>query len=787
MLGRTLLLAVLLLVGGTVLAQQAKTSGGSGSANIEGLNRSHPTFFEENVGQFDPQVRFVARLPEATVFFRNDGVSKVISARNPQGDAKTELLSISWPGTNPDLTAEGRNKRKAYSNYLIGNNRDKWTTGVSHFSEVWYESVYSGINLRYYFRDGQLEYDFVVSPGADPSQIRVCYNGSISLQLRDDRSLFVESDLGGIVEERPVAYLDSGVEGRTPVVCEFALENENTINFNMPEGFDATRTLVIDPILLIGTYLGGSWKDVANGVCYDESGDIFVVGETQSTDFPDTAAYDSTLGGFPDIDVFVSKFDHVDGSLIFSTFVGGSGLEWANDVASYGGAAFVTGRTDNNSLTIDTFPTTPDAFVEDLQAIGGGSDVFVFKLSSDGQTLQYSTFMGSSLGSGGTTQEAGWAVDVDEDGYAYVAGGTNGSDFPDGSGSGQIGGEDAFLVKLNPDGTDIEFYDRVYPASGNDRPYDLVVDDSGNAYVIGETNSPNFPTTSGVVDSIYSGSSDAFVMKYSSAGTRLFSTFVGGSTRESGRGIAVSPSGSIYVTGYTDSDTLFGATGNSGDYDVFVSKLSNDGTSALSTRIVGGTGDDFGTGVAVAPNGLVYVVGSASDSLGSFPAPLSSSVDSINSSPDAFVLALKPGLVSPYYFSWIGGNGSDSASAIVARGDGAIAVVGATTSSSDFPLHNARQASFAGGGWDAFLAYLAPSNCCPEGESRGDINGDGNIGLTDVTLLNNHLFVTFEPVPCFEATDVNANGVVTLTDVTVLINYLFVTFVPPPDCPAEID
>jgi hypothetical protein len=357
--------------------------------------------------------------------------------------------------------------------------------------------------------------------------------------------------------------------------------------------------------LVYGTFIGGSGPDSGGEIAIDGGGNAYVTGGTHSSDFPTTpGAFDRSYNG--DYDVFVVKLNPNGSSLSYGTFIGGSDDDFGLGIAVDGGGnAYVTGFTESSD-----FPTTSGAFD---RSINGYRDAFVVKLSQSGSSLSYGTFLGGEIGS----LDYGWAIAVDDEGYAYVTGLTYSSDFPTTSGAfdTSFNGEwDAFVVKLNPNGSSL-VYGTFIGGSDDDYGSDIAVDGGGNAYVSGGTYSSDFPTTPGAFDTSFNDGEDAFVVKLDPNGSSLvYGTFIGGSDWDWGDGIAVDGEGNAYVTGRTESSdfpTTPGAFDRSfnGYYDAFVVKLNPNGSSLSYGTFIGGSDWDGGAGIAVNGGGNAYVTG----------------------------------------------------------------------------------------------------------------------------------------------------------------------------------
>jgi hypothetical protein len=379
-------------------------------------------------------------------------------------------------------------------------------------------------------------------------------------------------------------------------------------------GTDAfVMKLSSDGRVLFSTYLGGSDADVAYGIAVDNNGDIYVTGDTTSTDFPVVNAIQPKNAG--DVDIFVAKLNSDGSKLIYSTYIGGSNGERGNAIAvDPAGYAYVAGYTNSTN-----FPT-----VSPLQSqfAGGNADAFVLKVSPSGDKLIYSTY----LGGGNDRPDIATAIAVDSAGDAYITGFTNSRDFPTLNPLQPFRGPtDVFLSKINAAGSAL-IYSTHLGGSADDEAMAIAVDTSGNAYVTGHTESVDFPTNPGAIKTtclsveahlqignICSGG-DAFVSKISADGSKLvYSTYLNGIDFEVGRGIAIDPSGGAYVVGFTGSHDFptvspvqkFGG----GAFDAFLTKLNADGSNLTYSTTLGGSDDDGAYAVAVASPGTAYVVG----------------------------------------------------------------------------------------------------------------------------------------------------------------------------------
>jgi hypothetical protein len=396
--------------------------------------------------------------------------------------------------------------------------------------------------------------------------------------------------------------------------------------------------------LSYSTFLGGSGLEEGYSIAVDSAGDAYVAGYTSSSDFPTTAgALDTTHNGADD--VFVTKLSPSGSSLVYSTLMGGSNSEYANDVAIDGsGAAYLTGYAISSN-----FPTTAGAFDT---TFGGFYDAFAAKLNASGSSLAYSTYLG------GSDSDSGNAIAVDSAGNAYVGGGTRSAGFPTVAGGYDTthnGIDDAFITKLNASGSSLS-YSTFVGSTGTEGVSAIALDSTGSAYITGFTDSTGFPTTPGAYDTSYNGDGDAFVAKLNGAGSGLnYSTFLGGpgtqtTGYDAGLGIAVNPAGNAYVTGRTDSvlfPTTTGAydTVNGGVGDVFVAQFNAAGSSLAYSTFIGSTGTDVGQGIALGKADGVYVTGYTTSS--DYPTTEGAADTTANGTYDVFVTKLDAVYTAP--------------------------------------------------------------------------------------------------------------------------------------------
>jgi hypothetical protein len=696
--------------------------------------------FEENRGQTADEVKFLARGGGYTLFLTGTEAVFVLARRS---DAKTEdrqrerlisgdvaasasevepseppaVLRMKLEGANPRPTVSGLNELEGKVNYFIGNDPEKWHTEIPTFGRVRYEEVYQGVGMVYYGNQRQLEYDFVVAPGADYKQIALKFDGADGVELDSgsgDLLLRVGDEV--IRQHRPVVYQEVNGE-RQEIESGYVLKGAGRVEFAVGQ-YDASKPLVIDPVLAYSTYLGRGADDRGNGIAVDAAGNAYVTGSTTSTDFPTTpGAFDTSANAG---DVFVTKLNAAGSALAYSTYLGGSDGEVAFGVAvDAAGNAYVAGQTSSTD-----FPTTPGAFDT---SDNPEEEAFVTKLNAAGSALAYSTYLGSG------DVDIAYCIAVDTAGNAYVAGQTFSADFPTTPGAYDTTnnpGSDAFVTKLNAAGSALA-YSTYLGGSSFERGNGIAVDAAGNAYVAGQTSSADFPTTAGAFDTSANANGDAFVTKLNAAGSALaYSTFLGGGGADRCSGIAVDAAGKTYVAGYTESTdfpTTAGAfdTTNNPGLDAFVTKLNADGSALAYSTYLGGGGDDRALGIAVDAAGNAYVTGDTSSA--DFPTPAGAFDTTFNPSQDAFVTKLNAAGSALAYSTYLGGGGGEIAFGIAVDAAGNAYVTGVTTST-DFPnTPSSFQETFSGIN-DAFVAKLG------DYAIAGRVLDASNNGISGVTV-----------------------------------------------------
>ena len=659
---------------------QVKTSNKNVQQNFE--NEKNP-YFIENKGQWPSEVLYLSQMGGLNTWITKKGMQlefykteeiKETNAPNSDPNKFEKKLYKSWGqrvvynliGSNPEVNTEGKQKQTAYKNYLIGNDQNKHASNVALYGQVIVKEIYVGIDIRYYFEEDLLRYDYIVHPGADASQILFNIEGSDKTYLNNKGELVFTTLFGEVKNTDLFCYQQ---ENKKQVDAKFTNKN-GSWSIGLGD-YEKSQTLIIDP-LIYATYIGGNIHEDSYSVVVDASNNAYVCGVTISSNYDIvTGSFQSTSAGVND--VFVSKLNAGGTGLIYSTYIGGSGNDYAvSNAIDADNNLYITGYTDSGQypITAGAFQTTKgvgiDGFITKLNATGtaliystyiGGNDgdysrsialdssnnayitgntsstnfplstnafqtvhaglvdVFVSKINTSGTALVYSTYIGT------LNNEYGQAIAVDSFGNAYITGWAH-FGFIITPGAFQSifgGGTDAFIIKLNTSGTSLD-YSTYVGGNGADIGYDIALDSSDNAYITGNTGSSNFPLSTNAFQSSREGvlGNDSFVTKINKSGTAMiYSTYIGGSGDDNARSIAVDASGCAYITGYTDSTNFDCTTGafqttNAGGRDVFASKFNVTGTALIYSTYIGGNNNDDGYSVALDTSANTYITGSTS-------------------------------------------------------------------------------------------------------------------------------------------------------------------------------
>ena len=470
-----------------------------------------PLIFEVNEGQADPSFDFVGR--SGNVSLALDGGTAVLALDNGNSGFAIQMVPLGGDSSTEPVPLDAT---PTVINYFRGSDPALWQHRVATYSAVEYREIYRGIDVRYYGSSRTLEYDFIVHPGADPSDIELAYAGATAVTLAPDGSL--ELGLNGgrtIAFSAPLSYQE--IEGFRHLVSSRYLLDGDHVRFEIGS-YDPTLPLIIDPTLDVATYLGGSGSDFGDAIGVDSANNIIAVGRSASSDYPTTVgAYDTSPSAGDDI--VVSKISADGTTLLWSTYLGGSGNDQPDDMLVDGSdRIIVVGRTNSSN-----YPTTGGAY--DTSA-NGQYDGFVTRLNADGASLSFSTYVGGSVEDGLT------AVDLDPSGNVVASGYSRSGNFPTTAGAydqSKSGAMDGVVTKLSSSGASM-LWSTFLGSSQGDSVRGLDVDSSGGVHVVGNTLSAGFPTTAGAYDTTHAGDTDVFYAELSSNGALLaYSTFIGAS------------------------------------------------------------------------------------------------------------------------------------------------------------------------------------------------------------------------------------------------------------------
>jgi hypothetical protein len=689
--------------GSKLVAQQRTTDQGPVKSRIGHL----PLIFEPNRGQAGPDVSFLSRGNGYMVFLQSDKTVLVLSPaansgnnREPRQPAIVTLELLQSNRVSP----KGTDPLPGKSNYFIGKQFANWITGIPQYGKVRFKSIYAGVDLVYYGNDGQLECDFVLSPGADPRAVSFRVTGVKKMEMDPSGDLSLEVAEGAIKLRKPTIYQEED-GGRRPISGSFLVLGDNEVGLAIGK-YDDRKPLIVDPVLSYSTLIGANNSTQVQGVAVNSTGDIHITGTTFATNYPTLNAFQTTNHGTTN--VFVTKLNSAGDKILYSTYLGSSGFDNAAAIAvGQDGSAYVTG-----TVGAADFPTTSGAFMTTCP--GSCNTPFLTKFLEDG-SLAFSTFMGGS-------NSPAHAVAVDGAGEAYIAGDTASNDLPTTPGSFEPVFQgfqctscfNGYVEKLNAAGTAL-VYSTYFggvgfggvPSTGGTG---IAVDRSGSAFLVGNTTA--IPVLDPIQLSPLGGvSPSGFITKFSPDGSSLvYSTYLGGSSGDYATGVAVDGSGIVHVTGTSSSCnfplTLSALSTECGSQKVFVTTLNSSGTQILfSTFLQGGTA----AGIAADNKGNSYVTGITTSNSFFILNPIESTSQqaSAPTGVNSFITELDPSgtLLFSTYLGQTGGG--TQTNGIALDGKGAIYVAGA--GQGDFPLLHPIPSELAQSTYDTiFLSKISP-------------------------------------------------------------------------------
>ena len=724
MKARTALFAclLLLLIAGTeqTLSAAIHARHSAGKASIVANYGRLPLAFEVNQGQTDAQVKFTSHGSGYSLYLTpNEAVltlrqlpkpqPQLFSTRTQQRRDLWSVLRMKLVGANLAAKVLGQDELPGKSNYFIGNDPRKWQTNVRQYTKVRYEGIYPGVDLVYYGNQRELEYDFVVQPGGDPSTILLGIQGATRLRI-ERGDLIVSTPAGDVRLLSPHIFQHENATKRE-VAGRYFLKSNNKVGFKVGS-YERAKPLIIDPVLAYSTLLGGSGNDFPIHIAVDAAGNAYVTGNTSSLDFPVANPIQAANRGGPDgLDAFVTKISAAGDGLAYSTYLGGTGDDSGQSITvDSTGNAYLTGYTRSYDFPIKNAIQT---------TLRGDTEAFVTKINADGSDLVYSSYLG------GSGEDYGWGIAVDSLGNTLVRGDTWSRDFPivhaiqPTYGGGNF---NCFLTKLSADGSAF-VYSTYWGGSGGEGGIGLAVDAAGNAYLGGYTVSDDFPTVNPIQSRHVGSGFDAFLSKFSADGQTVFySTYLGGSQPEWQYGIAVDPAGNAYISGYTESVDFpvvnaLQAT-NHGGIDAFVAKINANGSALVYSTYLGGSADDAASSIAVDSSGNAYVGGYTK----STDFPILNAIQPVNRGGiDAFVTRINSDGSALFYSTYLGGSADESTPmpwnsyrdlGIAVDWAGSAYLTGSTWSS-DFPTPPGAFQTFSKGGADAFVLKIVSDTTPP--------------------------------------------------------------------------
>jgi hypothetical protein len=693
-----------------------------------------PLAFEANQGQTSLQTKFRAHGIGYSASLTVGGMVLTLRPTELTHGNSTEItlsqsaaqrpdvtIQFKLVGANPSPVIVGEDQQPGHVNYFIGSDPAKWHRNVPIYAKVRYKNIYPGTDLVYYGNSRQLEYDFVLAPGADPTRIQFAISGTDHIVVDAEGNLILKASSGELRFQYPIVYQESGGR-RLTVDGRYIVTDPTHVGFYVAE-HDRSKPLVIDPTLAYSTYLGGVGAEQPTGIAVDSNGSVYVAGYTNSDDFSLTTI------GQPSISanhVFVAKLDPTGSGLMYADYIGGDGNDYGVGLAlDNANNVYVTGST-----TSSDFPV-----VKPYQAVKPGPySGFLSKISADGSSLLYSTYLGGN----GFDQPAGVAVDTL--GEAYIAGGTTSQNFPvvnayqATASSNQAGlfGTYGFVSKFSADDSSL-IYSTYLAGNSNvaqdcgspcwPAPYTAVsavaVDANGNAYVTGTTNTYNYPTTYGTYLSSNATQQDAtigFVSKLGSSGSLGYSTyFYGSSGNPVGiEAVAVDGSGSAYIVGTVSSDGTFPITTTAiCDPDVygfgcsygFVTKFDPTASTLLYSTFLGPNNYASPQSIALDLSNNAYVLANTeSAAFGT-----NNGIEGYTSGKDILLVEIDASASAEPFSTYLGGSSNDSASGISVDANGNIYVAG-STDSADFPVTQGAFQGLLGGSVDAFVVRIGTNS-----------------------------------------------------------------------------
>ncbi|MCI0588298.1 MAG: hypothetical protein L0323_15820, partial [Planctomycetes bacterium] len=778
-------------------APAAPTALAEGAATLARV----PAAFVPNLGQWEHPARFVARIGGTAVFLEEGGFASSVPDRGgegAEGTARGATVRMRFAGAGP-CEIVGEEPLAGVHAYFLGNDPASWKTGVPRFGAVRYRGAWPGVEVRLYEKEGHLEYDLVVSPGASLAAVEFTVEGAEGLCLDEEGTLVLETAVGALRQPRAKTFEVDASGRRRELSARYEVRGRDRFGFVVPE-WAGESGLVVDPGLLWSTFVGAGSDDIPNALAVDASGVVTIAGYTSSPLYPTTpGAWDTTYSGT--YEIFVTRLDPSQPpsqQLLYSTFVGGDSNEWAYALSGdASGVVTVAGTT-----TSSNYPTTPGAwdttYSSPTPAFDG--DVFVTRLDlsqPSSQQILYSTYVGA------TDDDTAFGVSADPSGVVTIAGWTSSPNYPTTPGAWDTthdGIWDVFVTCLDPSQPSSQqlLYSTFVGGADDDNVYALAVDASGVVTIAGRTFSADYPTTPGGWDTTYDGPAsslfyggDAFATRLDpsqpSAQQLLYSTFVGGSATDLALALSVDAPAVVTIAGWTTSadypttpgawDWTYNGPSTTSGRDVFVTRLDPTQPSSqqlLYSTFVGGAGNDDAFAVSVDPSGVVTIAGrTTSAAYPTTPGAWDTTYNGAGINPtDVFVTRLDPSQPSSQqllYSTFVGGSAAESASSLSVGASGVVTIAGSTRSAA-YPTTPGAWDTTYYAGEDVFVTRLdmLPTGASAYGDSTPGCAGPLAIGVTSIPQVGNAAFA----LTCWHA-PVNATGLLAFSSAGLATPFVF--------------
>lgn len=628
----------------------------------------------------DPSIKYFIQNPTMSVGF-GESIIKILFTDGDDQESKGHTeIELTFPGSElvkPVVSDPIVSNSVYYIGSSVGTIKQEYLT-------LMYKNIYNNIDLEYTIKNGVLKYNFYVYPGGNPQAIQIQWNGPVSIQQVSEGMEITVTTTNGqkvFVDQNPISF-----QSASSNKIESSFRETKTQNYGFGIGnYDSNSVLIIDPsFLMYSTFLGGSGVDFGTSIAVDNEENIYVIGRTGSTDFPiyQYNYYTTPFGG--NQDVFVSKFSS-SGQLLFSEFIGGNDTDY--------GESIVIDNIGNIYITGTTYSPNFPVLNGYITSFKGENDGFVVKLATDGM-LKFSTFLGGSL------EDEANDMTIDPAGNIYITGSTTSSDFPmlNAWNATFGGGSDIFVAKFSSFGSLL--YSTYLGGSSDESGESIALDNDENAFITGNTKSSNLPLVE-AYQSTNGGGFDIYVAKFSASGSLLFATYLGGSNSDIGNGIDVDSHGNVYVAGWTNSvnspilnpynDTF------SGFSDVYIAKFSNIGSLLFATYFGGYYIDTpFSIGLDCFDNFIITGETVSSD----FPM-VNAYNDTYGGGLDVFIAKFLPN-GSLLFSTFLGGIQNDEGFDLTIGKSGNIFITG-STSSNNFPTVHPFDNSYGGGSYDGYV------------------------------------------------------------------------------------